>query len=130
MILIKTRFWTALLMGTCSASPAEDAFARSFIEHVRLRDSAGFQQLEPGPVRDRGWQPIAALSRFLPQGALDSVRLTTSESVRDKNGKSRKLTYLLYSRTQSSRAEVWLASRGDRYYVHMIQVAGPVTRDR
>ena len=125
--MIKTSLWASLLMAACPASPTDDAFARSFIEHVRLRESTGVRQLEPGRFRDRGWQPLAELSGFLPQGTLDSVRLTQWKSFHDGRGKIRKLTYLLYSRTESSRAEVWIVSRRGQNYVNQIQVVGPLT---
>lgn len=112
---------TAALAG-CRPDSRDDAFARAFIENVRTRSPAGARQLEPGTeISLQGWERVMeVVGAQLPSGAPDSTRLVGWESIRDDEGRARKLTYHVYGTGRVIRVEVWLVRQGDRTYVNTV----------
>jgi len=115
---------TAIAGTGCRADPADDLFARTFIDRLIARDSAGFAQLQPESSIDRGgWQPLlTGVAAHLPPTQPDSVRLIEWERGNDDQGPYRKLIYEVSHGSKHSRVELWLVTTNALTYVNTIRI--------
>ena len=119
----------ALLLATaCGVDHEADQFGRTFLTHLRARDSAGFAHLEPrSEVSRGGWAPIAAMADALPDDSLESIHLLESERGVDEQGAYIRLIYELRSATKRAHVELWLVRRDGRTFVNTVRIRPHVT---
>ena len=111
----------ALVAAGCRLDPEDDRYARAFIAHFHARDSTAAALLEPGSeIGEAGWVAVSALADHLPE-RMDSLRLTAWESIRNEDGRSRKLTYLVFGGDELAQAEIWIVTRDGTRYVNTVR---------
>ena len=114
--------WSNEQLQDSAAAPEDDAFARSFLENVRLHDGAGAAQLEPGNAISSKWTDIAALSSHFPKGSPREIRPVRWVLYVDSTLVARKLTYRIDTPTDTTQAEIWLVDVAGRRYVNTFRM--------
>ncbi len=114
--------WSNEQLQDSAAAPADDAFARSFLENVRLQNVAGAAQLEPGNAISSNWTGIAALSSYFPKGSPREIRPVRWVLYVDGTLVARKLTYRIETPTDTAQAEIWLVDVSGRRYVNTFRM--------
>lgn len=110
-----------LVAAGCRLDPEDDRYARAFIAQFHARDSTAAALLEPeSEISAAGWAAVSALAEHLP-ARMDSLRLTAWESIHNENGRSRKLTYLVFGGEEQAQAEVWIVTRDGTRYVNTVR---------
>jgi hypothetical protein len=110
------------LQQDSAAAPEDDAFARSFLENVRLKDVAGAAQLQSGSDISSKWTGIAALSSYFPKGSPLEIRPVRWVLYVDSTVVARKLTYRIESLTDTTQAQIWLVDVAGRPYVNTFRM--------
>jgi hypothetical protein len=114
--------WSNEQLQDSAAAPEDDAFARSFLESVRLQNVAGAAQLEPGNAISSNWAGIAALSSYFPKGSPREIRPVRWVLYVDSTLVARKLTYRIETPTDTAQAEIWLVDVSGRRYVNTFRM--------
>jgi hypothetical protein len=115
--------WSVEQLQDSASAPADDSFARSFLENVRSQNVAGAAQLQPGSaISSKGWTGIAALSSYFPKGSPREVLPVRWVLFLDSAGVSRKLSYRIATPGDTTLAEIWLVDVAGRRYVNTFRM--------
>ena len=114
--------WSVEQLQDSASAPADDSFARSFLENVRSQNVAGAAQLQPGSAISSKWTGIAALSSYFPKGSPREVLPVRWVLFLDSAGVSRKLSYRIATPGDTTLAEIWLVDVAGRRYVNTFRM--------
>lgn len=126
------RIGSVLLLAVvgCVGKEQDQAFARSFLDHLVDGNSAGARDLSPATLAEAGtWDNmLSVLHTRMPRKPADSIRLVSWDRLARKGRTLHKVTFSLFAGDSASTAEIYLerGQNGGRK-VNSVRIRGPLT---